>query len=103
MKLSTLIPPTDDRDRTPLSAGMVLKIIHARIIHSAKWNTAQIDSISPKGDGIIYLYTTSKVITTKIEQALLIHTPTEKEPIECCVKELQSSINPELNYLTLED
>jgi len=102
VKISTLIPPSDDKDRTPLSNGMGLKIIHARVIHGAKWDTAQIDSITPKNN-IVYLYTTSKVITTKISQALLLHTPTEDEPIECTVKEIQSAVNPELSYLTLED
>jgi len=102
MKISTLIPPSDDKERTPLSNGLELKIIHARVIHGAKWDTAQIDSLSPKGN-TVYFYTTSKVITTKISAALLLHTPTRDEPIECTVKELSSAVNPELNYLTLED
>jgi len=102
VKISTLIPPSDDKERSPLSNGMELQIIHARVIHGARWDTAQIDSITPKGN-TVYLYTTSKVITTKISQILLIHTPTKEEPIECRVKELSSAVNPELNYLTLED
>jgi len=102
VKISTLLPPADDKDRIPLSSGMILKITNARVIKGTKWNTAQIDALSPKGT-LMYFYTTSSVVTTQIEKILLIHTPSKKEPVECSVKEIQSSEHPELSYLSLVD
>lgn len=99
-RLSDILPKGDDKERAPLSKGMELKIINARVIHSKKWNTAQIDTISPKGKEI-NLYTTSAVITEQIDKLIAAHKPTQEDPITCIVCEYLSETANQ-NYLILE-
>lgn len=99
-KLSDLIPK-DDKERMQLSDGMKLQIFNVKIIKSTKWNTTHIDAKTPKGKEI-YLYTTSAVISSIIEKVLILHKPTEEEPIECECKLIHSLENPDRDYLTLE-
>ena len=99
-KLSDLIPK-DDKERTQLSDGMKLQIFNAKIIKGSKWDTTHIDAKTPKGKEI-YLYTTSAVIASIIEKILILHKPTEEEPVECECKLIHSLENPDRDYLTLE-
>ena len=100
IKLNDLLPK-DDKERVQLSGGMKLQIFEAKIIKGSKWNTTHIDAKTPKGTEI-FLYTTSAVISSIIERLLLLHKPTEDEPVECECKLIHSLENPDRDYLTLE-